>query len=224
MLSKVDVGKRDIYAYHVLNSTQSIKVDMKVVEAWFPKTAHQEEIFVLNKLLSLANWMDGQYISFTAHTLPLAFMTTCSKPNYNKAGEFLGYMHNKEAPSLAVSRFNNFAARGLVEGRPNCFAVSFSGRLKLEEQVNISDSCCAEIADSILTLRETIDSSIEYHNKNTELLMDNMKRLIELLEGQNKPTVKNFLSVANDTTSLFSSAVSVAPAVVSVIKKIISLL
>lgn len=224
MLSKVDVGKRDVYTYHVLNSTQSTKVDMNVVEAWFPKTAHQEEIFILNKLLSLANWRDGQYISFTRRTLPLAFMTACSKPNYNKAGELLGYMPNKEAGNLAVSRFNDFSARGLISGRANYFAVSFSGKLELEERVDISDSRCAEIANSILTLRETINSSIEYHNKDTELLMDNMKRLIELLEGQNKPTVKNFLSVANDTTSLFSSAVSVAPAVVSVIKKIISLL
>ena len=53
MLSKVDVGKRDVYTYHVLNSTQSTKVDMNVVEAWFPKTAHQEEIFILNKYQKL---------------------------------------------------------------------------------------------------------------------------------------------------------------------------
>lgn len=224
MLSKVDVGKRDVYTYHVLNSTQSTKVDMNVVEAWFPKTAHQEEIFILNKLLSLSNWRDGQYISFTERTLPLAFMTAYSKLNYNKAGELLGYMPNKEAVNLAVSRFNDFSARGLISGRANYFAVSFSGKLELEERVDIPDSRCAEIANSILTLRETINSSIEYHNKDTELLMDNLKRLIELLEGQNKPSVKNFLSVANDTTSLFSSAVSVAPSVVSVIKKIISLL
>ncbi len=223
MLSKVDVGKRDVYTYHVLNSTQSTKVDMNVVEAWFPKTAHQEEIFILNKLLSLANWRDGQYISFTEHTLPLAFMTACSKPNYNKAGELLGYMPNKEAVSLAVSRFNDFAARGLISGRANYFAVNFSGKLELEERVNISDSRCAEIVDSLQRLTDAMKMETELHNACTKLLSNEINELLELLKKQDKPSAKNLLSVANDATSLCSFTAKAIPAALKVINGIIAL-
>lgn len=223
MLSKVDVGKRDVYTYHVLNSTQSTKVDMNVVEAWFPKTAHQEEIFILNKLLSLANWRDGQYISFTEHTLPLAFMTACSKSNYNKAGEFLGYMPNKEAVSLAVSRFNDFSARGLITGRANYFAVSFSGKLELEERVNISDSRCAEIVDSLQHLTDAIEMETEMRNVCTKVLSSEINELVELLKKKDKPSAKNLISVANDATSLCTFTAKAIPAALKVINGIIAL-
>ena len=73
--SKVDIGKRAIYNYHVNHDKTNQKVPYEAVECWYPQTVHQERIFILNKLKELSGGTDGKIVELTEQTAPLLFMT-----------------------------------------------------------------------------------------------------------------------------------------------------
>ena len=211
-LTKIDIGKRAIYNYHVLGNKNNLKIDMQIVNAWYPQTAHQEEIYILNNLLKLANGRDGEYIELSEHTFPLAFMTAGSIPQTNESGELLGIKNNKNAIQQACLRFEDFSGRKLVTGKPLYLAVNFAGKLELEDQISLSRFQCADISQKLEELLRVLTESADLIENNTNAITNELLELKELIKEQGKPSVIKALSTTNDIASVLSVIIDIVPA------------
>ncbi len=201
-LTKIDVGKRAIYNYHVLGDKNNSKTNMQIVDAWYPKTAHQEEIYILNNLLKLANGRDGEYIELSEYTFLLAFMTAGDIPKMDESGNLLGYRKNANAVQQALLRFEDFSNRKLVTGKPLYLAVNFAGKLELEDQISLSKVQNEYISQNIEDLLKILTGSTELLADNVNLIIKELRELEELIKEENRPSVAKTLSTTNDIASI----------------------
>ena len=212
-LTKIDIGKRAIYNYHVLGSKNNSKINMQIVDAWYPKTAHQEEIYILNNLLKLANGRDGEDIELSEHTFPLAFMTAGDIPEKDELGNLLGYRKNDNAVQQAVLRFEDFSNRKLVTGNPLCLVVNFAGKLELENQISFSKAQNEYISQNIEELLKILTGGTELLADNVNLIIKELRELEELIKEENRPSVAKTLSTTNDIASIIGMIAEKAPIV-----------
>lgn len=210
-LTRIDVGKRAIYNYHVLGNKNNSKTNMQIVDAWYPKTAHQEEIYILNNLLKLANGRDGEYIELNEHTFSLAFMTAGDILQIDESGNFLGFRKNDNAIQQAFYRFEDFSNRKLVTGKPLYLAVTFTGKLELEDQISLSKAQNEYISQNIEDLLKILTGSTELLSDNVNLFITELRKLEELIKEANRPSVNKTLSMTNDITSILSTIVEKTP-------------
>ena len=212
-LTKIDVGKRAIYNYHVLGNKNNSKMNMQIVDAWYPKTAYQEEIYILNNLLKLANGRDGEYIELSEHTFSLAFMTAGDIPKMDESGNLLGFRKNGNAVQQALLRFKDFSNRQLVTGKPLYLAVTFAGKLELEDQISLSKAQNEYISQNIEELLKILTGSTELLADNVNLIIKELRELKELIKEENRPSVAKTLSTTNDITSIIGVIAEKAPIV-----------
>lgn len=219
-----DLGKRAIYNYFVLDSSDNRTANLDIVNAWYPQTAKQEEIFILQKLLSIAHGKDGERFELSEYQFQLAFMVSDYKAVYKKTGELVGYQRDRDAIRRAINRFQDFEARGLVEGQPANLSVTFSGRLALEEKLYGSQRDIQKAQEVFAQLSQSILDIARQQNNNSDEIAQQLKEIIEFLKNQTSPSVGQVLSTIDTTASLFEKIKDGIPIAVNIISRLVSLI
>ena len=215
--SKVDIGKRAIYNYHVNHDKTNQKVPYEAVECWYPQTVHQERIFMLNKLKELSGGTDGKIVELTEQTAPLLFMTA----GYDETKK--GFVQNRKLSiKRAISRYEDFERKGYIEGDILHVGITFSGLEQLEKMVILDD----ETEKALYEMMVAIQRCLETSNRQTEQL----NQIIMSLQAQNKKpdtTKSGVISRIADISTVVSAVptlVTQLPDMINTIHKMLSCL
>ena len=134
MICRYDVGKADAYRYY--NNVNG-KVDQFLLDSWYPCSAVESQIFILNKIYNLAGKRDGVYVNIHDSQLSSLYLT-CEYNFDESTGKYI----KPSADSIRYrtkKRYDDFVYRHLILDKSINFAgLTFSGVLLLEKLLNES--------------------------------------------------------------------------------------
>ena len=218
--AKINIGLCSIYNFHVGNELYR-RVNMDVVEEWYPENTVQQEYYILKRIRELADGKDGYKVYlknpeniaalYMTYITPV-YTTPDGKTRYSIKPEYLA-----ESVQRARERFADMNRRGLVSGNTTSPSITFSGMQKLDSVV--ADDNYKVVADSLCELKSALIRSNEIGEEQLAVLNEIVDSTTE------KITVSDCMEKVNNAVDFVSNAVKIVtgvnkamPAIMLVIK------
>lgn len=218
--AKINIGLRSIYNFHVGNDLHR-RVNMDVVEEWYPANTVQQEYYILKRIRELASGKDGYKVYlknpeniaalYMTYITP-AYTTSDGKTRYSRKPEYLA-----ESVQRARERFADMNRRGLVSGNAASPSVTFSGIQKLDSVV--TDDNYKVVADSLCELKNALIRSNEIGEEQLSVLnkiVDSTTEKITVSACMEK--VNNAVDFVGNTVKIVNGVNKAMPAIMLVIK------
>lgn len=203
--TKIDIGLRSIYNFHVGNELHR-RVNMNVVKEWYPENTVQQEYYILKRIRELADRKDGYkvYLKNSENIAALymtyitpVYTTSDGKTRYSIKPEYLA-----ESVQRARERFEDMRRRGLVSGNATSPSITFSGIQKLDSVV--ADDNYKVIADLLCELKEVLIRSNEIGEEQLVVLNEIVDSTTE------KITVSDCMEKVNNAVDFVGNTVKIA--------------